>query len=137
MCLNSCLTDFGRTQTSIAYSFFSVKTQGGKVYTKKIKRKIFIEGGSFDTKRTWYDMRSTRTKKLTLYLQEANCDRGAGDDPETFSRANSDSKSKLWYHSMKNEMDSMIAIKFGNLLTCLKARRLLTLSVFSRPKEIH
>ena len=42
-----------------------------------------------------------------MYLQESDINIGVEDDPVIFSQAISESKSTLWYNTMKNEMDSM------------------------------
>ena len=58
-----------------------------------------------------------------MYLQEVDIDIGVEDDTATFSEDISGSKSILWYYVMKDEMDSMLIIKSGILLNCLKEQR--------------
>ncbi|KAL4380068.1 hypothetical protein GQ457_02G020870 [Hibiscus cannabinus] len=57
--------------------------------------------------------RSTRERKSTIssdyvvYLQESDYNIGAENDPKSISQAMSCNESKLWYDSMKDEMNSM------------------------------
>ena len=42
-----------------------------------------------------------------VYLQESDYNIGAKNDPQTFAQAMNYEKSRLWYNTMMDEMDSM------------------------------
>ena len=70
--------------------------------------------------------RSTRNRKTSIssdyivYLQEFDLDVGLKDDPIAFSQAINRDDSKLWYESMKDEMESIAKNQVWDLVELAK-----------------
>ena len=54
------------------------------------------------------------------------------DEPTTVREALSSSDSEHWHQAMQNEMKSFTNIMYGNLLICLRGRKLLEANGFSK-----
>ena len=51
-----------------------------------------------------------------MYLQESNYNIGVEHDPKTFSQAISSKESDLWYHALKDVMESMASNQVWDLI---------------------